>query len=497
MGAALLTILLVVAWSGTLSEGLGTGPSWSGLRGALALALVSLGIIYRETGRINPTRSSLLLSRGAFISGVLAIAVPTALIHADAGLAGSELALIGSVVALGCFVAGGRARQGKLPTRGVPEASGYLLVGIILVTWVIVTTLPLPSAAQGVLDIFSALVWAGVAVNIFAIGFSADDEVVSGLGLACLGIAAAQLLAVGGARSFSTELIALAGVSLAITTAYLELIGAMGAQRAELEATREQMKDLAHEARTAITAIEGTLVGLDRSDLLAEDADALEKALHLELQSLRLMLTRDQPQLVEDIRLDNVLPPIVAASRQSGAASLRWLAPTDTEVRFAKGALVEIIRALIDNGLTHSGESKVGVEVALASSGVEISVVDQGRGVDPWVEPYLFDRGVKRRGSPGKGLGLNIARNLARSHGGELEYRQNPDGGSRFVLTVPSSQRVIDLTIYEDHQFVELPDGDGTAPQTAPPNGHRREPRFARKPHGHWGPQPGGKVPGV
>lgn len=495
IGSALVLALVLLAWSGTFGEaGMGDGPTWTGLRGALAIALVSLGLIYRENGRLHLGHSSSLLGRGALIAALFVIGVPAALESLDQGLAASEIALIGSLVGLWSLAIGCRVRADRPGARGVPRISGRLMLFILVTLWMVLATIPLPLWAVGVLQAITALMWAGAGLKIITLGFDVDDEVVITLGIACVGIAASQLLTLDGARNLGAEILALGSVSFAIATAYLELSEGVKAQRGSLDATRDRMRDLAHEARTAITAIEATLAGLDRPGATdPEDRNALRSALSLELQSLRMILTRDEPETVQSLRLGDLLPPLMATS----GGSVRWLVPTHIEARFAKGALIEIVQCLIDNGRVHSGGSNIDLEVDLIGDTIEIRVIDDGVGVHPSLVPRLFERGAKRRGSPGRGLGLNIAQNLAHAHGGELDYRMNFDGGSCFVLTVPSNGRVLDLSIYEDDEVVEPVDRDGPAAQPPPSDRDRRNTTLPWESHRHRGPEAGGEVAGV
>ena len=77
---------------------------------------------------------------------------------------------------------------------------------------------------------------------------------------------------------------------------------------------------------------------------------------------------------------------------------------------------------------------------------VRLVVDDEGPGLADADLPYLFDlnyqsaingRTAGRR--TGLGLGLAIARMLARAHGGELTAANRPGGGARFTLCVPVS----------------------------------------------------------
>ena len=90
----------------------------------------------------------------------------------------------------------------------------------------------------------------------------------------------------------------------------------------------------------------------------------------------------------------------------------------------------EVLANVLDNARRHASR-RIDLVVAAADHTVEIRVVDDGPGLpDPLVE-RAFERFVSLDGKGGSGLGLPIARGLARAHGGDLTY----EGG--FVLRLP------------------------------------------------------------
>lgn len=70
----------------------------------------------------------------------------------------------------------------------------------------------------------------------------------------------------------------------------------------------------------------------------------------------------------------------------------------------------------------------------------ELTVRDHGPGIADEDLPYVFDRFYRAeaaRALPGSGLGLAMARQIARAHGAELTAERAPGGGALFRLVLP------------------------------------------------------------
>jgi len=113
--------------------------------------------------------------------------------------------------------------------------------------------------------------------------------------------------------------------------------------------------------------------------------------------------------------------------------------------------LGRILDNLINNALSYGGEQPW---VRLAVSNGEppqIAVQDRGRGIPAELKERIFERFFKiddpsRPAQPGTGLGLFIARELARQNGGTvLLDRSKPGEGSTFVLRLPGAKRSASL----------------------------------------------------
>ena len=111
-------------------------------------------------------------------------------------------------------------------------------------------------------------------------------------------------------------------------------------------------------------------------------------------------------------------------------------------------ALSQIIVNLLSNAEKYSGERKeISVEVASKQTPLpyaEIKVLDRGSGVPRGSGEKIFEKFYRAHdslgsGIQGSGLGLTIARQIARAHGGELTYEPRDGGGSCFSLRIPIS----------------------------------------------------------
>lgn len=107
--------------------------------------------------------------------------------------------------------------------------------------------------------------------------------------------------------------------------------------------------------------------------------------------------------------------------------------------------IAQVVRILVDNALRHTpARSSVRVSIARDSHCIAIAVRDAGPGVPPehlarLGEPLHRIDDSRARDTGGRGLGLSIARGIARAHGGTLVFESPDDGGLCVTLRLPSS----------------------------------------------------------
>ena len=225
------------------------------------------------------------------------------------------------------------------------------------------------------------------------------------------------------------------------------------AARSEAQ-TRQFVADAAHELRTPLAGVQAAAE--------AAVSPGLDPAERERLHLLLLRETHRAGRLVEDLlalaRIDAGLQlrredVELRGLAEAEAERVRLLAPELTvhvagELVSVPGdpqRLAQVLANLLDNARRYTPDGgTITVTVAQVDAGwTSVTVADTGTGVPPAERERIFDRLVRlddaRSQDGGAGLGLAIARGIARAHGGELRCVEPAAGeGVAFVLTLPA-----------------------------------------------------------
>ena len=220
---------------------------------------------------------------------------------------------------------------------------------------------------------------------------------------------------------------------------------------------RRFVSDVSHELRTPLTALRGRIeVTLNRPRSRAEYEDTL-KGLETEVARLTrlsedlLMLARfDRGAMtprVEQVDLSALLALVgrqVRPLAEARGQSLVEDVERDLSLRGDPDQLVRLFLNLLDNAVKFTGDGgRIGVTGKRKGALIEIQVTDTGAGIAPEHLESVFDRFYRveesrDRDSGGHGLGLALANEIARAHGGSLSARSRVDHGSIFTVTLPA-----------------------------------------------------------
>jgi PAS domain S-box-containing protein len=221
---------------------------------------------------------------------------------------------------------------------------------------------------------------------------------------------------------------------------------------------REQFISVAaHELRTPLTTVFARLQLAERRlsqpdhdrTALARDVTLVRQA----AEKLRLLIDRllDTSRIRSgQLELDRKPTDLVALVR--GVAQ-EFAEASGREVNFSgpelpdglvsvDGVRIEqVISNLIDNAIKYGPADKpVEVAVAVDAATARVAIRDHGAGIAPAERERIFE--AFHRASPdtrGVGLGLHVAREIVKLHGGSLEVEDGGGGGTKFVMTLPKA----------------------------------------------------------
>jgi PAS domain S-box-containing protein len=145
----------------------------------------------------------------------------------------------------------------------------------------------------------------------------------------------------------------------------------------------------------------------------------------------------DLVQLVRDV--------VAEAAELSARHTITLDAPLSLEMNADAMRIEQVLLNLLENAVKFTPNGgPIEVRLASAARTVVLSVRDHGVGVAPGHLPRIFDRFYQASDNrSGMGLGLYIVRQIVEQHGGTIYAESPPDGGTRFVVSLPLAQRNI------------------------------------------------------
>jgi two-component system osmolarity sensor histidine kinase EnvZ len=140
------------------------------------------------------------------------------------------------------------------------------------------------------------------------------------------------------------------------------------------------------------------------------------------------------------VELGPLLSEIAANARREGGSVELDLGGTALTLPLRPIAFKRCIANLVANALRHGRQAWL--TLRHTREGLEILVDDDGPGIPPDMREEVFRPFMRldpARGpdTGGTGLGLTIARDVARRHGGDVFLAESPRGGARAVVRLP------------------------------------------------------------
>jgi two-component system osmolarity sensor histidine kinase EnvZ len=198
----------------------------------------------------------------------------------------------------------------------------------------------------------------------------------------------------------------------------------------------EMLAGVSHDLRTPLTRLRLALAMLPRTEELRQDVAEMTADVE-EMERMiggYLAFARGEgTEQAEAVNLATILDDVAAGARRAGA-SLDVDVPADLTLKLRANAVRRAVTNLVDNARRHAKH----VVLAATPQGrsVLVTVDDDGPGIPAHRRESVF-RPFESGSSGGTGLGLTIARDIVRAHGGEIVLEDSPLGGLRARIRLP------------------------------------------------------------
>lgn len=499
-GLVVLTVFIVVSAGAAAGGG---GEDLASLAASFELSAGALGIVAATLGvvrwRLAGDARALWIGTALGVYSVFSIALTELLpqFYDGSALSATSIRSASLVVTLVIFAIA--LRSPEVDARLQPT----LTFGLALVAFVVTAVLfKLASPLGGWIAVFAsigesavpgiiAIAWAGFATIYMLRGMRDGRLLFAWCGLTMFGLTLAELTnALAGSATeelaFGASVIRCIALLYAVVGVTRELQTLFASQssrllkttvdtlssHASLRAAQERQEELAHEARNALTAIEGATQTLERfRENLDEDTRrALALAVSDEIGRLQRMVGASQrTNHPVSFRLSDIVNPQIDLVRAQGAQVATEVA--DDLVAYGRPAdFAEVLQNLLVNARLH-GRNPITVTALPSGDHIIVRVNDRGPGVPREARAAIFQRGRRASDSPGSGLGLYLSRQLMVEQRGGLWVEDAEGGGASFVLAIPAGPAAIALSFTDSGRLERITENGHNGGK--PANGHR------------------------
>jgi two-component system, OmpR family, osmolarity sensor histidine kinase EnvZ len=199
----------------------------------------------------------------------------------------------------------------------------------------------------------------------------------------------------------------------------------------------EMLAGVSHDLRTPLTRLRLALAMMPVEGALKQDIAEMTG----DLEEMDRMIAgylafargefKEQAELVD---LCAVLEEVAAGARRAGA-QVEVEAPPSLTLLLRADAMRRAITNVVDNARRHARHVLLAA-VPQGSRNVQVIVDDDGPGIPPDRRESVF-RPFESGSAGGTGLGLTIARDIIRAHGGDIMLEESPLGGLRARIRLP------------------------------------------------------------
>ncbi|MDP2329614.1 MAG: ATP-binding protein [Reyranella sp.] len=208
--------------------------------------------------------------------------------------------------------------------------------------------------------------------------------------------------------------------------------------RRSIQQRTEMLAGVSHDLRTPLTRMKLSLALLPGSPETKELADDVSDMARM-IEGYLAFARGEGDEDPAPVDLSEILEDVAAGARRDNAkVGVDWKGDMNVELRAL--AIKRCLTNLVSNALRYG--TKVELQAVRGRTSVEITIDDDGPGIPPdkyedVFRPFFRLDESRNADTGGVGLGLTIARDVARSHGGDVALSPSPLGGLRVIVRIP------------------------------------------------------------
>ena len=198
----------------------------------------------------------------------------------------------------------------------------------------------------------------------------------------------------------------------------------------------EMLSGISHDLRTPLTRLKLQLALLKQQDIakkMSDDIEEMERMLNEYLEFSR----HQKNEETEKINLNNIIKDLIKKYENK---QINVSLEKNLEINIRPNSIKRCLANLIDNGLSYG--KKIEILSNKTKKNIIIFIDDDGPGIDEneyekVMKPFYRIDKSRSQNKSGVGLGLSIANDIIRSHGGNISLEKSPLNGLRVKISLP------------------------------------------------------------
>ena len=198
----------------------------------------------------------------------------------------------------------------------------------------------------------------------------------------------------------------------------------------------EMLSGISHDLRTPLTRLKLQLAMLKQQDLakkMGEDIEEMERMLNEYLEFAR----HQKSEKTEMININNLIKDMM---KKYDGANVKLFLEGNPNLKMRPGSIKRCLMNLVDNSLAYGKKTEILTKDRM--NNILILIDDDGPGIPEneyqnVLKPFYRIDKSRGQNKLGVGLGLSIANDIIRSHGGNISLEKSPLNGLRFKISLP------------------------------------------------------------